>query len=97
MDAGFTAFVMLVALLVAVGSTLLLVGYFGTLPASFSFGWKNWVPTLLVPIGGPMWFAWRHWPDFSRPGKQLFIGAAILLISLFVLYNGGPYIIARMR
>jgi hypothetical protein len=96
MDAGFTAFVMVVALLVAVGASLLLVGYFGTLPASFAFGWKNWVPTLLLPVIGPLWFSWRHWSDFSRPGKQLFAGIALILIAILILYKGGPYIIDRM-
>jgi hypothetical protein len=96
MDAGFTAFVFLVAILVAVGGTLLLVGYVGTLPASFAFGWRNWVPTLLVPVIGPMWFAWRHWQDFSRPGKQLFAGVALILLAILVLYKGGPYIVDRM-
>lgn len=96
MDAGFTAFVLVVAILAAVGASLLLVGYVGTLPASFAFGWKNWVPTLLLPIGGPMWFAWRHWSDFSRPGKQLFAGVVLILVAVLILYNGGPLIIDRM-
>lgn len=96
MDAGFTAFVFLVAILLAVGASLLLVGYVGTLPASFAFGWRNWVPTLLLPVVGPMWFAWRHWADFSRPGKQLFAGVVLVLIAVLVLYKGGPYIIERM-
>ena len=96
MDAGFTAFVLVVALLVAIGGSLLLVGYFGTLPASFSFGWKNWVPTLLLPIIGPIWFSWKHWRDFSRPGKQLLVGLALILIAILMLYQGGPLIIDRM-
>ena len=96
MDAGFTAFVFVVAILVAVGVSLLFVGYIGTLPASFAFGWKNWLPTLLLPIAGPIWFAWRHWSDFSRPGKQLFAGIVLILLAVLILYKGGPYIVDRM-
>ena len=96
MDAGFSAFVLVVALLVAVGCSLLLVGYFGTLPASFAFGWKNWLPTLLLPILGPIWFAWRHWHDFSRPGKQLIAGVALILIAVLILQQMGPFIVGRM-
>lgn len=96
MDAGFTAFVFLIAILVAVGGSLLLVGYVGTLPASFTFGWRNWLPTLLLPVVGPLWFAWRHWKDFSRPGKQLFVGLALILLAILILYKGGPYIVNRM-
>ena len=60
MDFWFLIFLFSVALLVAVGGSLLLVGYVGTLPAALSFGWRNWVPALLVPIFGPLWFAVRH-------------------------------------
>lgn len=95
-DYGFTAFVMAVALLVAVGASLLLVGYVGTLPASFNFGWKNWLPTLLLPVLGPLWFAWRHWADFKRPGRQLFAGLVLILLALGILYQGGPLVIGRM-
>ena len=96
MDFGFTAFVMFVAVLAAVGVSLLLVGYVGTLPASFAFGWRNWVPTLLLPVAGPLWFAWRYWSDFSRPGKQILVGLLLLLLAFAVLYGFGPAIIDRL-
>lgn len=96
MDFGFTAFVMFVAVLAAVGVSLLLVGYVSTLPASFSFGWRNWLPTLLLPVAGPLWFAWRHWADFSKPGKQLLAGLLLILLALAVLYGFGPAIVDRL-
>jgi hypothetical protein len=95
-DLGFTAFVFLIAILVAVGGALVLVGYLGTLPASFGFGWQTWGPTLLLPLLGPLWFAWRHRRDFARPGLQLLVGLGLMLIALTILYLGGPLIVDRM-
>lgn len=96
MDLWFTGFVFLVAILVAVGASLVLVAYVGTLPASFAFGWRWWVPTLLLPIVGPLWFAGAHWKDFSRPAIQLLAGVVLVGIAATILYQGGPYFVDRM-
>jgi len=96
MDIWFTAFVFLVAILVAVGASLLLVGYVNTLPASFSFGWRWWLPSLLLPVLGPFWFAWKHQKEFSMAAKQLMIGAVLVVAAAVILYGGGPYFVDRM-
>lgn len=96
MDFWFTAFVLAIAILVAVGASLLLVGYVGTLPASFAFGWRNWVPTLGLPVIGPLWFAGTHWKDFSRPGKQLIFGVLLIVAAVGLLYGFGPHFVDRM-
>lgn len=96
MDFWFTTFVFAVAILVAVGGSLLLVGYVGTLPASFAFGWRNWVPTLVLPIVGPLWFSATHWKDFSRPGKQLIAGVLLIVVAVALLYGYGPHFVDRM-
>ena len=96
MDFWFLVFIFSIALLVAVGGALLLVGYVGTLPAALSFGWRNWVPALLLPIAGPIWFALVHWKDFSRPGKQLIFGLLMVGAALALLYGAGPHFVDRM-
>lgn len=96
MDFWFLVFIFSVALLVSVGGALLLVGYVGTLPAALSFGWRSWVPVLLLPIAGPLWFSVRHWQEFSRPGKQLIIGLMLVAGALALLYGTGPYFVDRM-
>lgn len=96
MDFWFTTFVFVVAILVAVGGSLLLVGYVGTLPASFAFGWRNWVPTLALPLVGPLWFSATHWQDFSRPGKQLIAGVLLIVAAVALLYGFGPHFVDRM-
>lgn len=96
MDFWFTAFVFAVAIFFAVGASLLLVGYVGTLPASFAFGWRNWGPTLLLPVVGPIWFAGTHWRDFSRPGKQLMIGVLLVAAAVGLLYGFGPHFVDRL-
>lgn len=96
MDFWFVAFLLVVALLVAVGVSLLLVGYIGTLPAAFAFGWRNWVPALALPLVGPFWFALRHWKDFAQPGRQLLAGALLLAAALALLYGAGPHFVDRL-
>ena len=96
MDFWFLVFIFSVALMVSVGGALLLVGYVGTLPAALSFGWRNWVPALLVPVAGPVWFSARHWKEFSRPGKQLIMGLILVAAALALLYGAGPYFVDRM-
>lgn len=96
MDFWFIAFLFAVALLVAVGASLLLVGYVGTLPASFAFGWRNWIPVLALPIAGPLWFSVRHWKDFAQPGKQLLVGLLLIGTALALLYGAGPHFVDRL-
>ena len=96
MDMTFTAFVFAVAILVAVGGSLLLVGYLGIVPASFNFGWRAWLPTLLLPVIGPLWFARQHRDELQRSARQLLIGVALLAIAGLMLYFGGPMIVDRM-
>jgi len=96
MDAWFLVFLFTVAILIAVGGALVLVGYLGTLPASFDFGWSYWLPAMLLPVLGPLWFAGRHWGDFARPGKQLLFGVLLLALAVGLLYGAGPYFVARM-
>jgi len=95
-DVWFTSFVLVEALLLAVGVSLLLVGYLYTLPASFSYGWHNWLPTLLLPLFGPLAFAWMHRPEFSRAAKQLLGGIVLVSLAGAFLYGGLPYLIEHM-
>lgn len=95
-DFWFMGFVLVEALLLAVGVSLLLVGYLFTLPASFSFGWRCWLPTLVLPFFGPFWFAWTHRPDFLRAAKQLLAGFVLVGLAVAFLYGGLPYLIEHM-
>ena len=74
----------------------MLVGYVGTLPASFSFGLQKWLPTLAVPVLGPLWFAVRHWGEFAKPGKQLIAGMLLIALAGALLYGAGPHFVDRM-
>ena len=85
MDMGFTAFVFAVAILVAVGGSLVLVGYLGIVPASFNFGWKAWLPTVLLPVIGPLWFARAHRELLQRSALQLSAGVALLAIAVLTV------------
>ena len=96
MDMTFTAFVFAVAILVAVGGALMLVGHLGIVPASFNFGWRAWLPTVLLPVIGPLWFARQHPEELQRSARQLLIGVALLAIAGLMLYFGGPMIVDRM-
>lgn len=96
MDMGFTAFVFAVAILVAVGGALFLVGYLGILPASFNFGWRTWLPTVLLPVIGPLWFANREREQLWRAGLQLLAGTVLVALAIALLYLGGPQMITRM-
>lgn len=95
-DAWFLTFLFTVALLIAVGGALVLVGYMATLPAAFDFGWRVWAPTLLLPVVGPLWFARSHWAEYAKPGKQLLFGVLLLLAAGGLLYGAGPHFVDRM-
>jgi hypothetical protein len=96
MDFWFLTFLFTVAILIAVGGALLLVGYLGTLPAAFDHGWRTWLPALLLPVLGPLWFARAHWVEFSRPGKQLLFGLLLLAAAVSLLLGAGPHFVDRM-
>lgn len=96
MDIWFTLFVMTAAVIVAVGGALLLVSYLQILPASFEQGWRQFLPTVLLPIIGPLWFAYTHRPEFERPGKQLLAAAVLLMGVGLLLYFWAPFFVDRM-
>lgn len=95
MDIWFTLFVFVVAIAVAVGFTLVLVAYINALPASFAFGWRAWVPTLFIPVLGPLWFCRQHWADFSRAAKQMVAGVVLIGFALGLTYGVGPSVAER--
>lgn len=95
MDMGFTAFVFAVAILVAVGGSLVLVGYLGIVPASFNFGWRVWLIVLALPVVGPLWFA-RSNEKLRRAGGQLLAGVLLVAIAFGLLYIEGPQVVSRM-
>jgi len=95
-DAWFMAFVLVVSLLVAVGVSLTLVGHLYTLPASFGYGWRCWLPTLILPLVGPLYFAWTHRPEFSRAGLQLLAGIVLLGMAGALLWGAGPHLVDHM-
>ncbi len=95
MDIWFTLFVFAVTIAVAVGGSLLLVGYINVLPACLVFGWRFWVPTLVFPVLGPIWFCRCHPADFSRTGKQLMAGLALIILAAGMVYGLGPVMAER--
>ncbi len=96
MDWGFFAFAVASTLSLAAGGLLLLVGYIGTIPAAFSFGWKTGLPTLLFPVIGPVWFALNHGPDFRRPAIQLIAGLALVAVASGLILEFGPHFAEKM-
>ncbi len=96
MDIWFTLFVMAAAVMVAVGGALLLVSYLQILPASFEQGWREFLPTILLPVIGPLWFASKHRAEFQRPGKQMLVGALLVAGVALMLSVYGPYFIERL-
>jgi hypothetical protein len=96
MDFWFLVFLFTVAILIAVGGALLLVGYMGTLPASFDHGWRVWAPTLLLPLVGPLWFAYGRRAEFVRPGTQLLLGLLLIAAAFGLLYGAGPHFVDRI-
>ncbi|GBG03954.1 hypothetical protein AZSI13_32810 [Azospira sp. I13] len=95
MDAFFTIYVMIVALAVAGGGMLLLVGYIDSVPASVAHGWRWAAVTLALPVVGPIYFCCKHWDNFARTGKQLMAGAVLMLLAMGGLYGLGPWFAKR--
>lgn len=91
MDWGFTLFAVASSLLLAGGGLLLLVGYIGTLPAAFAFGWQKGLITLLLPIAGPVWFGLSQGPEFRRPVWQLIAGLVLVALAGGLILWLGPY------
>ena len=96
MDIWFTTFAIVSSLLLACGAALLLVGYINTLPAALNFGWRSALPVIVLPLVGPLWFAWTQGEDFRRPRYQL-IGALVLLgLATLLILGYGPYFAERL-
>jgi hypothetical protein len=96
MDAWFVSFAIVSSLLLAGGGALLLIGYINTLPAALSFGWRIALPVVVLPVAGPLWFAWTKGDDFRQARYQL-IGALVLLALATALILGfGPYFADRL-
>jgi len=96
MDLGFVAFAVASTLALAAGGVLLLAGYIGTVPAAFSFGLKTGLPTLLLPVIGPVWFAFSHGPEFRRAARQLIAGLALVTLAGGLIIGLGPHFAAKL-
>ena len=68
MDIWFTLFVLVVAVSVATGLVLVLVGYTDTLVVSFAYGWK-WRLFILAPLLAAIACLVYSW----RPGAGVFV------------------------
>ncbi|MDD2883784.1 MAG: hypothetical protein PHT48_01925 [Dechloromonas sp.] len=91
MDGWFFAFAVSTTLMLAGGGLLLLIGYIGTLPAALSFGWRIWLPTVLLPVVGPCWFAWQQGGIFRRSLWQLLLASVLIGLASALIYHYGPY------
>jgi len=95
-DAWFVFFLFTVAILFAIGGSLILVAYVVILPASFAQGWKKGLLALLLPLVGPIWLANQQRDQLWRPLIQIVSGVILLAIALGLLYLAGPYFVDRM-
>lgn len=96
MDGWFVAFAIVSSLLMAGGGTLLLVGYINTLPAALSFGWRVALPVVVLPVVGPLWFAWTQGDEFRRARYQLIAALALLAAAGVLILAFGPYFAGRL-
>ena len=97
MDAYFTLYVLTVALAVAGGGMLLLVGYIDTIPASFAHGWRWGACALLVPVLGPLYFCWKHWADCAKAGKQLLKDSGLAIIPADDINDGAKKAVEAVK
>lgn len=93
MDIWVTVFLLIVGLFAASGFMLILVGYVISLLASVSHGWRWWVPALLLPVLGGLWFCAKHWGEHRKTGLQLGGGALSLILGVGLLYGAGPSVV----
>lgn len=96
MDAWFVSFAIASSLLLAGGGALLLVGYINTLPAALSFGWRIALPVVVLPVAGPLWFAWTKGDDFRQARYQLIGALALLGLAAALIMGFGPYFADRL-
>lgn len=96
MDWGFILFAVVSTVSLAAGGLLLLVGYIGTVPAAFSYGWKTGLPVLLLPVIGPVWFALSRGPEFRRAAIQLIAGLALVALAGGLIAGLGPHFAEKM-
>lgn len=91
MDVGFFVFVLVVALMAAVGAVLLLVGYIVVIPASIVRSWWWAALVVCVPILGPIFFC-RAFPEgLRKTRRQIFYGTLLVMGAAALLYGGGPW------
>jgi len=96
MDGWFVAFAIGSSLLLAGAAALLLVGYINTLPAALASGWRAALPVAVVPVLGPLWFAWTRGDDFRLARYQL-LGALLLgALAAALILSFGPYFAERL-
>lgn len=96
MDWGFILFAVVSTVSLAAGGLLLLIGYIGTIPAAFSYGWKTGLPVLLLPVIGPVWFALSRGPEFRRAAIQLIAGLALVALAGGLIAGLGPHFAEKM-
>ena len=96
MDFGFFAFIVAIALMVAIGAVLLLVGYIVAIPASIVRGWWWTALVVFVPIVGPIIFC-RVFPEgLTKTRRQIFYGTLLLMGAVALLYGVGPWFAQQM-
>lgn len=96
MDWGFFAFAIASSFSLAAGGVLLIAGYIGTVPAAFANGLKTGLLTLLLPVIGPAWFAWKQGPEFRRPLYQLTAGLFLVVVAGALVLGLGPHFAEKL-